>query len=244
VTPWLHERGVRAYYFTGDVGMPPTRSFQEGRRGPADMWAFPVLSYGPHAAFEEARVGQVAEDDLGAWLKDVSDFCAENRTVRLVYFHPPGVALFPQAFQQWLGHTAQLVKQGQLQWTTMAQYAGFANRRLEVQWQQAPSADGGLRVAASHPRTLDQLTWLVSAQRHGRPQVLEGSAQVSREGNAWRVIAGASARLALALPPATDKPNTSPERTAPARVPASAQLPASATTTSAAPASPASTPRP
>lgn len=203
VTPWLREQGIHAYYFTGDIGMAPTRSYQDGRRGPADMWAFPVLSYGSHAAFEEARADQVPEDQVAAWLNDVADFCASNRTLRLVYFHPPGVAIFPLAFKRWLQHTGALVRDGNLRWTTMAQYADFANRRLLTRW--AIRADvpetGQLRLEASHPQSLDQMTWLLPALRYGRPQVLEGQAQVMSDGPYWRITAGGGLRLAVSLVP-------------------------------------------
>ena len=201
VTPWLRERGIHAYYFTGDIGMPPTRSYQDGRRGPVDMWAFPVLSYGSFAAFEESHAHQVPEDHLAAWLLDVADFCAGNRTVRLVYFHPSGVAIFPQAFKRWLQHTGALVRDGSLRWTTMAQYAEFANRRLQTRWQvRADAAEPTrLRLEASHPESLARMTWLLPAERYAQPQVLEGSAQVLRDGPYWRVTAGTGLRLGVGL---------------------------------------------
>ena len=66
VTEWLREHGIRAYYFTGDNGSPPSRAYQNERRGPSDMWAFPVMSYGAHASFEEAHFANVPERDIGA----------------------------------------------------------------------------------------------------------------------------------------------------------------------------------
>ena len=218
VTPWLRERGVRAYYFTGDIGMAPTRSYQDGRRGPPDMWAFPVLSYGSDAAFEEAAAHQVQERDIGAWLKDVADFCADHRTVRLVYFHPPGIALFPQAFAQWLAHTRALLASERLRWMTMVQYADFANRRLQVQWQVLPEAgnEGSpahpatLRLQASHPSSLAHISWLLPAQRYGLPKVLQGSALVVREGAFWRVTAGAAPQLVLELATLAPSPPAGP----------------------------------
>ena len=218
VTPWLRERGVRAYYFTGDIGMAPTRSYQDGRRGPPDMWAFPVLSYGSDAAFEEAAAHQVQERDIGAWLKDVADFCADHRTVRLVYFHPPGIALFPQAFAHWLVHTRALLASERLRWMTMVQYADFANRRLQVQWQVLPEVGNEghpahpttLRLQASHPSSLAHISWLLPAQRYGLPKVLQGSAFVVREGAFWRVTAGAAPQLVLGLSTLAPSPPAGP----------------------------------
>ena len=196
VTPWLREHGVLAYYFTGDIGMPPTRSFQDGQRGQHDVWAFPVLSYGRFAAFEEAGAHLVPEAEMAAWLKDVADFCASARTVRLVYFHPPGVTLFRNAFASWLLHTRGLVNSGTLRWTTMAQHADFSNRRLQTQWRVEPG-DGptAIRLLADHPSSLDQLTWLLPADRYAEPHLLQGQALVARDGPFWRITAGPGLHL-------------------------------------------------
>ena len=201
VTPWLALRGVRAYYFTGDIGMAPTRSYQDGQRGPANVWAFPVLSFGRQAAFEEAAQSQVPEAEVAAWLRDVADYCADRQTLRLMYFHPPGIALFPQAFGQWLVHTRALIDQGRLRWITMAQYADFANRRLQVQWALQAGAQGQ-QLVASHPDSLAHMAWLLPASRYAKPRALEGEARIVRDGGYWQVHAGAGARLVLDLPPA------------------------------------------
>ena len=198
VTPWLRERGILAYYFTGDIGMAPTRSYQDGLRGPPDMWAFPVLSYGSHAAFEEASASAVPEAHMSAWLKDVADFCADNRTIRLVYFHPPGLVIFPRAFEAWLNHAGALVRDGRLRWMTMAQYADFANRRMQVQWQLRPGA-ASVTLQASHPDSLAQMSWLLPVQRYAQPTVLQGRAQVLRDGSFWRVTAEGGKELTLEM---------------------------------------------
>jgi hypothetical protein len=200
VTPWLREHGVLAYYFTGDIGMPPTQSFQDGQRGPSDAWAFPVLSFGRFAAFEEAGANHVPEADVAAWLNDVADFCAATRTVRLMYFHPPGVAIFRAAFASWMQHTKGMVASGRLRWTTMAQHADFSNRRLRAQWsvQADPGPDaskGSVRLQARHPQSLDQLSWLLRADRYTEPRVLDGQAKVLRDGPYWRVTAGPTTHL-------------------------------------------------
>ena len=213
VTDWLEAHGIRAYYFTGDIGSAPSRAYQDGRRGASDMWAFPVMSYGIHASFEEARFANVPEPDIAAWLMDVADFCVAHRTVRLVYFHPPGIAMFPGAFKAWMQHTAMLARERGLRWTTMAQYAAFSNDRLEVDWRIAPddATPGAMRLQASHPRSLKRFTWLLPAQRYGRPQLLTGDARIDLQDGFWRVVAGEARAVSLSLPPraaATDAPRT------------------------------------
>jgi hypothetical protein len=219
ITPWLRERGVLAYYFTGDIGMPPTRSFQDGQRGSRDVWAFPVLSFGRYAAFEEAGANQVPEAEVAAWLNDVADFCANTRTLRLMYFHPPGVAVYRNAFAAWMKHTKALLAGGGLRWTTMAQHADFSNRRLKTDWQlqshSDPNAPGSrLRLLATSPESLDSQTWLLPATRYAKPLVLEGPALVVRDGTYWRVTAGPTTQLVLDtawLPPTDDTKTGEPQ---------------------------------
>jgi hypothetical protein len=229
ITAWLRERGVLAYYFTGDIGMPPTRSFQDGQQGLRNAWAFPVLSFGKYAAFEEAAAHQVPETEVAAWLKDVADFCASTRTVRLMYFHPPGVANYRNAFADWMQHTKVLLANGSLRWTTMAQHADFSNRRLKTTW--SVQADGGtnhstnnsgnnnsnsstrgqLRLQAMNPESLDSIGWLLPTTRYAQPRVLEGPGSVVRDGPYWRVIAGKTMHLVVStalLEPAMDNTKT------------------------------------
>jgi peptidoglycan/xylan/chitin deacetylase (PgdA/CDA1 family) len=216
-TPWLRERGIGAYYFTGDIGMAPTRSYQDGERSPDGTWAFPVLSYGAHASFEETWTAGIPQSDIGAWLKDVADYCVQFRTVRMVYFHPPGVALFPNAFRDWLQHTGALVRAGGLRWITMAQYTAFANARLAVEWDvQADAHDAGAQLLqARHPRTLEHFAWLLPARRYAQPRVLQGKAVVTRDGDDWRVVAGDTSLLRLQLPQRLDMPPPLPSSASP-----------------------------
>ena len=250
VTGWLHERGVQAFYFTGDSGMAPTRSFQDGHRPPPGMWAFPVLSQGQVAAFEEAHRQGMPEADVAAWLADVSDFCADAHTLRLVYFHPSGVMLYPAAFKAWLRHSRQLVEAGRLRWMTMAQYADFANRRLRVLWRIEPldgaaslagvgpvgppgagtgsAAAPAQRLAASHDEDLAGATWMLPVQRWAEPRLAEGEARIARDGAFWRVEAVRGKRLVLDLLPAVaaaaGAPSFAPSP-APSSAPSSAPSP-------------------
>lgn len=201
LTPWLRERGMRSYYFTGDSGMPPTRSYQDGAVPPREVWSFPVASFGALASFEEARVDQVPEASVAAWLRDLDRFCADHRSLRLVYFHPFGLLMYPQALQQWLEHARGLIAQDRLAWMTMSQYADFANRRLQARWSLETAPDGGQALRAAHPHSLAGLTWLLPRERYLRPEVRLGQAQVDAADQHWRVVAGEGNELELLLQP-------------------------------------------
>lgn len=203
-TAWLKKRGLQSYYFTGNTGMAPTRSYQDGVRPLPDIWSYPVLNFGIYASFEEAKADQLPETEVAAWLSDVSRFCADHRTLRLVYFHPIGLVMYPQAFQRWLEASKELADQGRLRWTTMAQYSAFANARLRTRWTLTDSSQSGStpsqQMEAHHPQSLDGMTWFLPKARYAQPTVASGQAVVDEVDGQWRVVAGAGTGLRLQLP--------------------------------------------
>lgn len=203
-TAWLRKRDIRSYYFTGNTGMAPTRSYQDGVRPLPDIWSYPVLNFGIYASFEEAKADQLPETEVAAWLSDVSRFCADHRTLRLVYFHPIGLVMYPQAFQRWLEVSKELADQGRLRWTTMAQYSAFANARLRTRWTLTDSSQSGStpsqQMEAHHPQSLDGMTWFLPKARYAQPTVASGQAVVDEVDGQWRVVAGAGTGLRLQLP--------------------------------------------
>ena len=203
-TAWLRKRDIHSYHFTGNTGMAPTRSYQDGLRPLPDLWSYPVLNFGLHTSFEEAKASQVPEAEVAAWLGDVSRFCAEQRTLRLVSFHPVGLVMYPQAFQHWLETSKALAEQGRLRWTTMAAHSAFANARLRTRWtltdsSRSPSTPSQT-LEAHHPQSLDGMAWLLPRSRYAQPTVTSGDAVVDAVNGQWRVVAKAGVGLRLHLP--------------------------------------------
>jgi hypothetical protein len=192
----LAQRGVSAYRTHVDVGAAPTRVMAQGTQGPAELWAFPALGYGGAARLEEARAADAAENEIGAWLDDVMSFCAEQRVLRTIDFHPAAALLYGPAFERWFEHVGALVKTDRLRLTTLAGHAAFANRRRAVQWQ-ARFDDGILRLRAQHPTSLAHMSWLLPAQGFEAPQMQEGTARVERVGAFWRVTADGVKQLVV-----------------------------------------------
>jgi hypothetical protein len=203
-TAWLRKRGLRSYYFTGNTGMAPTRSYQDGLRPLPDIWSYPVLNFGIHASFEEAKADQMPETEVAAWLTDVNRFCADHRTLRLVYFHPIGLVMYPQAFQRWLENGKELADQGRLRWMTMARYSDFANQRLRTRWTLTDSSQSASvpsqQLEAHHPQSLDGMTWLLPRSRYGPPAIASGQAVIDEIDGQWRVVAGPGTGLRVHLP--------------------------------------------
>lgn len=104
---WLENNGFRGYYFTGHTGMGPTRTYRDGRLMNPGLWAFPVTPFGEYATFEEFAEYGVSAGAVTDWLARLVDFSVQNRTSRLIYFHPPGAAEFPEVVDDLLEYTSR-----------------------------------------------------------------------------------------------------------------------------------------
>jgi hypothetical protein len=189
VTHWLEAHGFVAYYFTGDTGMGPTQGYRNGEREARNVWAFPILHLDRAAGFEEMSSEGYSDSEIEHWLTAITDFAADRRSVRLVYFHPPGILQYHDLVDRWAEQTARLKADGRFRWYTMTELANFLNSRKQVKWKM--SDDRGLiTLEATHPRTLHHETWRISASQFAQPRIVEGSATVVRDNDAWMILAG------------------------------------------------------
>jgi hypothetical protein len=213
VTEWLEEHGFVAYYFTGNVGMAPTRSYREGVLKTRRIWSFPVLILDGLAAYEEfghygdinqevrldyghIKLDVFSEEKVTGWLKSIADFAADTGTVRTFYTHAHGLYLYPNALRELMAHTRALQAAGRFRWSTMSAVADFLNRREQAVWSYAGDGDR-LTLKASHPTDLADLTWEVPKAGDQPPRVTQGEGRVEDIGRAWRVVAGPGREFAF-----------------------------------------------
>lgn len=189
VTNWLESHGFVAYYFTGDTGMGPTQGYRNGERETRDVWAFPILHLDRAAGFEEMSTEGYSASEIERWLLAITNFASEQQSVRLVYFHPPGILQYHDLVDRWMEQTGHLKAAGTFRWYTMTELANFLNSRKKVKWKVSKNA-GLMTVEANHPQTLDHETWRLSVSRFAEPRVVQGAAKVVRDNDAWMIIAG------------------------------------------------------
>jgi hypothetical protein len=189
VTHWLEAHGFVGYYFTGDTGMGPTQGYRNGEREGHSVWAFPILHLDRAAGFEEMSSEGYSDSEIKSWLAAVTDFASDHRTVRLVYFHPPGILQYQDLVDRWAEQTARLKAEGRFRWYTMTELANFLNLRKQVKWKLSESR-GLITVEATHPQTLDHETWRMPANKFTEPKIVFGTASVVRDNDAWMIIAG------------------------------------------------------
>lgn len=189
VTSWLEAHGFVAYYFTGDSGMSPTQGYRDGTREGKNIWTFPIVHMNRAAAFEEMVKQGYSSDEIEHWLESLTDFAADQKVVRLIYFHPPGMVGYHDIVDKWMEQTANLQAAGKFRWYTMSGLANFLNARKQITWK---TTFDGTRVVftAEHPQNLEHATWRLPVSRFSEPSIVRGSARVARDNTGWMVIAG------------------------------------------------------
>lgn len=84
----LEELGIGCYYYTGDSGSAPNRTFFDNKMVSKKLIAFPVVSTGDNASLYEYRKAGISNEALIHILTGVVDYTISNRAVRLMYTHP------------------------------------------------------------------------------------------------------------------------------------------------------------
>ncbi|AQV98796.1 hypothetical protein BJN34_33490 [Cupriavidus necator] len=195
-TRWLDEQGVKAYYFTGNIGQGPTRTYRDGRRD-EHIWSFPVQTYGEYSTIEEAYMANIPESEIAAWLTSLAEFTASTGEIRLIYFHPPGAVRYLRAIDALLETADREQASQRFRWRTMTEVADFAQRRERTVWRLTSDKNDVL-VFAENQDSLDQLTWLFPEDRYAMPRVESGQGRVSKQGSNWLVTAAPGKKLVIA----------------------------------------------
>jgi hypothetical protein len=194
---WLQEQGIIATYLTGNIGMGPTRLWM-GERRISKLWTFPVLTLGKVATAEDAFFQRVPQTTFDSWLQEVARYVQEARAVRLIYFHPPGAMLYPNAVANFIDKVGACRKAAQCSWLTLTQAAEFMNQREETTWE-LERTDANWQLTAKHDKDLKNLAWRIPVQRFAQPRVVKGDADVERHGDEWLVVVRSGKRLHLDL---------------------------------------------
>ncbi|MBA2676654.1 polysaccharide deacetylase family protein [Ramlibacter sp.] len=201
-TKWLERNGFKAYYFTGDTGLGPTRSYYEGKRPEGSLWAFPVSNYLKIATFEELedpkRARTFTGDDIGGFLIKLSNYVADQRVARLFYFHPPAAPRYTAVMEGLMGEAKRLAAQGRFRWYTMERLADFMSRREQAQWSVVRESRK-LTLRAESTQSMQELSWIFPAAAISAVEVRKGKAEARRQGNEWVVTAGDTRELVVVL---------------------------------------------
>ncbi len=168
MTKVLERRGFTSYYYTGDSGSAPNRTFIYGRMVSGKVIAFPIMPFGQAASFYEMKNLGRREGEVAAWLRSAVDYAADNHAVRLVYSHPYDIAHYPLAIREFLDYLEKRQKEGAVDVRPMSHFASFMLRFLKTETVFRPYG-GGLAVECDNPEGLRDMTVVLPSERYRRP---------------------------------------------------------------------------
>jgi len=167
MTRVLEREGVVGYYYTGDTGSPPNRTFFDARMVSPAVWAFPVMPNGVLASIGEMVREGLGPREIERWLDDTLDYVVRERTIRLLYSHPydlmtrpsgrPLSAPYRAAFARFLDRVEDLQAAGELTIAPMEEYVGFLDRLVATDVTFETEGDE-LVVTLENPSGLKDLT--------------------------------------------------------------------------------------
>jgi hypothetical protein len=188
VTDWLREHGILSYYTTANQGLGPTKTFIRGVLLDSHTWSIPISPMGRIASFEEAMLEKLPAEKVTTWLIAMVDFSVTQRNIREIYCHPIGIPFYANSIRQLLLKTRELRNQGQFKWYTMTEAAQFMSTRERVAWH-FERKDGGMRLRASHLKSLAGMTWRIQRTVCPQPQIVHGRGAVKADVGKWLVTA-------------------------------------------------------
>jgi len=167
MTRVLERAGIIGYYYTGDTGSPPNRTFFDAQMVSPSVWAFPVMPNGVLASMGEMVKEGLGPREIERWLVDTLDYVVAERTIRLVYSHPydlftkpsgrPLPDAYRRAFGRFLSRVEALQSRGELTVATMDGYVAFLDRLVSTQSAFEIDEDE-LVVTLQNPSGLSDLT--------------------------------------------------------------------------------------
>jgi hypothetical protein len=167
-TEILEELGFLAYYYTGDTGSAPNRTFFNGQMISGRIIAFPILTFGKAASFYEMQRYRYSEEEVKGWLLRTIDYVIQNRTVRLIYSHPYDIPEYPDAIKSFLNVANRKQKEGRLRIETMTDFAGFFLKFLKTDYR-FKNQEKALIISLKNPDGLKGITVALPKQGHKKP---------------------------------------------------------------------------
>ncbi len=197
---WLEQNGIGSYYSLSHTGTAATRTYRQGQLRNPSLWAMPVTPFGVAATFEDFDELNFSAQEISQWYNQLIDFAVSGETNRLIYAHPPGAVIYPTVVNNLMAYARQKQTAGLFRWYTMTQLANFMNTRARTNWSSAVSATGKMRVTASHPVSLNTLTWAYPKTMYARPVPVSGAMTIVERDADWLVRARGTSAVFEATP--------------------------------------------
>ncbi|PMQ01165.1 MAG: hypothetical protein CBR30_07330 [Dictyoglomus sp. NZ13-RE01] len=164
-TKILEELGFNSYYYTGDSGSSPNRTFFNEKMVSDKVLAFPILPYENSASFYEMKKKKVSEEKVEKWLLGIVDYVERNRVIRLIYSHPYDIlSTYPRAVKLLNTRLIKDIGESKVLVKSMGFFADFILRFLKTTYRFSFENDS-LNVKLSNPIDLYGISIAIPKER-------------------------------------------------------------------------------
>ncbi|MCL6638737.1 MAG: hypothetical protein K6T80_03535 [Firmicutes bacterium] len=168
VNTGLEERGVKAYYYAGDTGSPPTHPRLNDQYAGDKMWAFPITPFREYASLEEMERGGVKPGEVREWMENLVDFTIREKSIRMIYTHPSDTRFCLEAMKAFEEKVLAEQKKDRLVVAPMAYFADFLNRSAKTVFRVSRQDDNNYVIDLENPDGLKDITVAVYTGDEGR----------------------------------------------------------------------------
>ncbi|MFA5393170.1 MAG: hypothetical protein WC081_06210 [Candidatus Ratteibacteria bacterium] len=168
----LEKLGFVAYYYTGDLGSAPNRTFVNGKMVSDKVIAFPVMPYRKFASIDEMERAGITPEEVKKWWCDTLDYTVRNRTVRLIYSHPYDLYNIPKyspALDAFLNYAEKEQNNGKVRVKPMSYFAKFMLKFLKTRYV-FNLQESGLAVNIQNSDGLNEITLAIPKDRYQKPE--------------------------------------------------------------------------
>ncbi len=186
MTEILQQLGMCAYYYTGDAGSAPNRTFYNGRMVSKKVVAFPIMPNQNTASFYEMGEKHFSTQEIETWLDGTMKYVIKQRTVRLIYSHPHDLNT-PQlrhAFSHFIDGVQVELRKGDLQVEPMYVYAHFLLRLVKTR-TSFTRIKGEWIVHLSNPQGLNDVCIDMPAALLQKSFTLPATVSSRKTGDHW-----------------------------------------------------------
>ncbi|MGE5343946.1 MAG: hypothetical protein ACM3SY_20940 [Candidatus Omnitrophota bacterium] len=169
VTSILEKHGVIAYYYTGDSGSAPNRTFFDRKMVSPSVIAFPVTSLEACSSLFEIENSALRLDQVIQWYQDLISFTEKNRTVRLIYSHCADIEpYYPNQIKDFIDNVEKRAAEGKLNAQPMSFFARFLLRFLKTGYRFSLQPNGW-DIRLKNPEGLEGVTIAIPKDRCRKP---------------------------------------------------------------------------
>ena len=167
-TQILEDYGMVAYYYTGDIGSAPNRTFYEGKMVSEKVIAFPVMPFGKSASLWEMKDRDYkTEEEVLKWLYSIADYTEKNKTIRLMYSHPVDIEHFPNAVLSFINKIKNMKNNGKIYLESMTTFTEFFLRFLDTKYSFSIDNDEMI-VTLKNEDTLKDITIAIPKNKYAK----------------------------------------------------------------------------